>query len=67
MEELAGGKGEFTKFSSGFDTFNKLKSGILTERVDVPPAIREFLGEVTSPTEKLLISMKKIYYYNEKY
>ena len=60
MEELAGGKGEFTKFSSGFDTFNKLKSGILTERVDVPPAIREFLGEVTSPTEKLLISMKKI-------
>jgi len=60
MELLAGGKGEFANFSKSFDAFNKLQGDIIKERQFIPPAIRAYLGEIESPTEKLLISMKKI-------
>ena len=60
MELLAGGKGEFANFGKSFDVFDKLHSGLIQERVNIPPAIKAYLGEIESPTEKLLISMKKI-------
>jgi len=60
MELLAGGKGEFANFSKSFDAFNKLQGDIIKERQVIPPAIKAYLGEIKSPTEKLLISMKKI-------
>ena len=60
MDKLAGGKGDFVNFSSGFETFGKVREGILVEKQNVPPAIKSYLGEITSPIDKLLISMKKI-------
>lgn len=60
MEQLAGGKGQYTSFSSGFESFNKIRSGILVEKQTIPPAIKAYMGEINDPVEKLLISMKKI-------
>jgi len=60
MDKLAGGKGDFVNFSSGFETFGKVREGILIEKQNVPSAIKSYLGEITSPVDKLLISMKKI-------
>ena len=60
MEQLAGGKGQYTSFSSAYENFNKIKGGLLVSKVDIPPAIKSYMGEINDPVEKLLISMKKI-------
>ena len=60
MDKLAGGKGQFANISSGFESFGKIKEGILVEKQEIPPAIKAYLGEITDPTDKLLLSMKKI-------
>ena len=60
MDKLAGGKGQFANVSVGFESFSKIREGILVEKQQIPKPIKEYLGEITDPTEKLLISMKKI-------
>lgn len=60
FEKLSGGKGQFTNVTNGFESFGKIKEGILVEKQEIPSAIKEYLGEIKTPTEKLLISMKKI-------
>ena len=60
MDKLAGGRGQFANISSGFESFGKIKEGILVEKQEIPPAIKAYLGEITDPTDKLLLSMKKI-------
>jgi len=60
MDKLAGGKGQFTNVTSGFESFGKIRDGILVEKQEIPAPIKAYLGEITDPTEKLLISMKKI-------
>ncbi len=60
FEKLSGGKGQFTNVTNGFESFGKIREGILVEKQEIPPAIKSYLGEITAPTEKLLISMKKI-------
>ena len=60
MDKLAGGKGQFANVSTGFESFSKIREGILVEKQQIPKPIKEYLGEITDPTEKLLISMKKI-------
>lgn len=60
FEKLSGGKGQFTNVTSGFESFGKIREGILVEKQEIPSAIKSYLGEIKTPTEKLLISMKKI-------
>jgi len=60
MDKLAGGRGQFANISSGFESFGKIKEGILVEKQEIPPAIKAYLGEITDPTDKLLLSMRKI-------
>ena len=60
MEILAGGQGKFTEFTSGFETFSKLKEGILVDKQEIPIPIKNYLGEITDPVEKLTLSMRKI-------
>ena len=60
MEKLAGGKGQYTNFAKTFDSFQTIREGILESKQNIPQPIKNYLGEVKDPTEKLVYSMTKI-------
>ncbi len=60
MDKLAGGKGQFANLAKGFESFSQIRTGLLETKKEIPQPIKNYLGEVTNPTDKLLISMKKI-------
>ena len=60
MDKLAGGKGQFANLARGFESFSQIRTGLLETKKEIPQPIKNYLGEITNPTDKLLISMRKI-------
>ena len=60
MDNLAKGEGQYAKLIKSEGQFGRLNKNILKERLAVPKAIRDYYGEITSPVERLAISMNKI-------
>jgi len=60
MDKLAGGKGKYANLAKSTNIYSNLNDKILNKKLSVPKVIRDYLGEVTNPLERLTISMSKI-------